>query len=178
MSLFSTCRLSSQREYRGIFIIPSVLLCVCVWLCMHMHTWMGVWYTEKGREACVYLCVFVFGVCASLKCFSLKKFQTLSGAFWIAEECGKTSFPAKIPATKKLWCIKCHSVEGIGSSNRHKYNLSSRSGASFWINSVCGMTVYEAGRHRAHVMEGRMRFTLREKRWHDQLHQQKACRRC
>lgn len=172
------CHLSMSTEVFLLFCL-CYFVCVCVCLCMRMRTWMGVCYIEEGSEACVYVggwvCVWVI--------YFTKMFlsQEVPDSFWcilVSWGVRKSSFPTKISATKKLGCIKCHSVEGIGSSHWHKYNLSSRSGASFWINSVCGMTVYEAGRQRAYVLEGGMGFALREKRWHDQLHQQKACRRC
>lgn len=149
MSLFSTCKLSSQHECRGIFIILSVLFCVCASLCAAVCACTRGW-VQGGREGvmhvfCVRSCV---GVCFT-KCFSLKKFQTLSRAFWLAEKCRKSNFLLKFLQQRSCGASSV-SVKGIGSSHWHKYNLSSRSGASFWINSVCGVSVYQAGRHRAH----------------------------
>lgn len=159
--------LSSQHECGGIFYY-SVCVILFVWVAVPAQCTCG-WVCGTFMRSCV-------GVCFT-KRLSLKKFQTVSRAFWLAEKCGKSDFLLKFLQQRSCGASSV-SVKGIGSSHWHKYNLSSRSGASFWINSVCGVTVYQAGRHRAHVLESGMRFTLREERWHDQLHQQKACRRC
>lgn len=176
----------------SVFINFCVHMCipVCISVCVAQRdAWLPIDVIIFHLQALIsasmqryfyYSVCLIFCVCVSVcftKCLSLKKFQTLSHSVWLAEKCRKSHFLLKF-LQKKLWRIKCHSVKGIGSSDWHKYNLSSRSGASFWINSACGVTVYQAGRHRAHVLESGMWFTLREKRWHDQLHQQKACRRC
>lgn len=175
--IFHLQALISAWVQRYFYYSVCYILCVC--LCMHMHMWMSVWYGEGGREreACMYLCAFVCGRVLHKIFSSLKKFQTLSRSFLVSWGVRKISFPTKIPAAKKRRRIKCHSVKGIGSSHWYKYNLSSHSGASFWINSVCGMTVYQPGRRRSHVLESGMGFRLIGKRWHDQLHQQKSLER-
>lgn len=129
MSLFSTFKLSSQHECRGIFIILSVLFCVYAYVhvavCVHTHGWECG--TDRERRH-VLMCARVW-VGASQN--GSQKVADTFLCFLVCQKVWKISFPTETCVTKKLWYIKCHTVKGITLSHWYKYNLSSRLTATF-----------------------------------------------
>lgn len=152
-----------------IFIILSVLFCVC--LCMHMHTccvWMCV--VEGGREEGVFLCACV----CFTKFVSPKKFQTLSGAFWLAKNAEKSHFLLKFLQQRSYSASSVtasrESVQVTGTNTI--FHLVQEQ--AFELTLYVGwLSIRLAGTGLMFSKMG-MGFTLRGKRWHDQLHQQKS----
>lgn len=122
----SSSLLSMSAEVFLLFCLCYfVCVCACGCVCACTHGWeCGT--EREGRH--VLVCAHVW-VGASQN--GSQKVPDTFLCFLVSRKVWKISFPTKTCATKKLWCIKCHSVEGISLSHWYKYNLSSRSRATF-----------------------------------------------
>ncbi len=88
MSLFFTFKLSSQHERRGIFIILSVLFCVCVAVRVHAHV------DEFIEQAGMFLCALMCG-CELHKISVSQKVAHSFSCFQVSWKVRKISFPTK-----------------------------------------------------------------------------------
>lgn len=146
-----------------------LLFCLCCFVCVHVHSQMSVWYTERWRNACI--CVWV---CVSQSVCLFKS----SSAFWLAEEYVKSHFLLKFLQQRHCGSSSLTaSRESIQVTGTNTIFHLVREHA-FELTAYVAWHVCQADRRRAHVLESGIGFALRGKRWHDQLHQQKACRMC